>query len=986
MGRRELLPQWPWKAGLLALLASLFLLTATPTSANKPPPPTSVPRIVDDDEDGIFDNLEQSLAPAAASQPFKVIVLLNQPLDIANLNLLRRQVGPFDVDLQYPSINGFAATLNKGQITALAKLDLVAQIEPDLIVRPTLDQSTFWFGVQKARTDFSVDGNADGASTYSTDDIVIAILDTGIDTGHVDLDGGKVLAWKDIINDQPDPYDESQCGYHGTHVSSIAAGEGQGNSAFTGVAPGAALVGVKVLGFQPAPPGPSACEGTTSQVNAGIQWVIDNKDTYNIRILNMSLSAENGCSDGTDSQSQLVNTAVAAGLVAVVSAGNAGPATCTISSPGAARDAITVAAMADVGQSGFSLASFSSRGPTADGRIKPDIAAAGVFIMAASGGTTNGYTNKSGTSMSSPLTAGAAALMLHANSALTPAQVKSTVTDTAVDWGTSGKDIDYGAGRLDAYEAIRSAAGVTGTNIVVPNHQLMQDSLAAAGEAEDTDYYTITVTDTSLPIALTIVMPTWNPDGSNELDFDVILLDKNGTEVRRSESATRQETIGLTSPANGPYTLRIFAWPGNQDFPPSIGGPYFFDASVGGTVSVSSANDPPTADDQSVSTSEDTNLTITLTGSDPDSDPLSFIVTTLPTNGSLLDGALDSDPLVTTVPHTLAGDQARYAPDTDFNGSDSLAFLTNDGIFDSNAATVSITVNPVNDPPIVDAGTDQGAIAGQAFNLIATFTDAETGDTHTCTINWGDGAAVEAGSVDQVNDTCSGSHTYTTTAGSPFTVTVTITDSATPTPASGSDQLAVTVLPDSDGDGVPDASDLCPDTLQPTPPLDNTGFGCAQSQVDTDLDGFCDDATAAGKGTNWCPPSPVDNCPSTSNPTQENTDLTLADAGATIGGVAIGDGLGNACDDDDDDDGGSDSIEAFISTDPLDNCGVNAWPPDTSGNNFVTAGDFGLILDSWQLTEGVHGGYIRRADLSGNGTVSAGDFGPLLDFWQQSCT
>ena len=130
-----------------------------------------------------------------------------------------------------------------------------------------------------------------------------------------------------------------------------------------------------------------------------------------------------------------------------------------------------------------------------------------------------------------------------------------------------------------------------------------------------------------------------------------------------------------------------------------------------------------------------------------------------------------------------------------------------------------------------------------------------------------------------------------------------------------------------------------------------------------------------------------DNCPTVFNPAQTNTDLDVLGAGgATMDGVSIGDGLGDACDDDDDDDGTSDSLEAFIGTDPLDNCGVNAWPPDTSDNNFVSAGDFGLILDSWQLTDGVDGGYIRRADLSGNGTVSAGDFGLILDFWQLSCT
>lgn len=598
-----------WQAALLAgVLIAGFFIAAPGADGQAPPkePPPPVPPIVDADGDKIFDDLEQTLAPAAASQPFDVIVVLNQTLSAANLGALRQQVGPFDTRFEYPSIDGFAATLTKGQITALARLDLVAQIEPDRIVKPTLDNATFWFGVQAARTQFGVDGNAGNNAAYTTNDIVIAIVDTGIDDGHVDLDGSKVIAWKDFINDDPDPYDENGCSYHGTHVSSIAAGEGQGNSAFTGVAPGAALVGVKVLGVQPAPGGPPRCVGFESQVNGGIQWVIDNRGTYNIRVFNMSLGV-GGCSDGTDSQSLLVNAAVAAGLVAVVSAGNEGPAACTTGSPAAAQDAITVAAMADPAHGsavafsscgdapagGFYLVCFSSRGPTADGRIKPDIAAAGVLIHAAAGGTTSSYKDLSGTSMAAPFTTGTVALMLHADQALTPSQVKSILMDTAIDWGTAEKDTEYGAGRLDAFEAVRTAASATGTNISIPNHQLTWGQLDSPSASSDDncdtpgsfDDYTVDIADPSLPLAVTLIMPTWNPNGSNELDFELCLFDKDGTVLDSSTSASRQETVGIASTPDGPYKVRVYAWPGNESFSPSIAGPYFFDISVGGTIS-----------------------------------------------------------------------------------------------------------------------------------------------------------------------------------------------------------------------------------------------------------------------------------------------------------------------------------------------------------------------------------------------------------------
>ncbi len=571
------------RATAAVAVAVALLLAAGPANAQQPTPPASAQGAEGNDEK-IFDDLKSLLAPADLGQTFPAIVLLSDHLAADSVKRLQRSVGPFDMRFSYPSVAGFAATLTKAQVLALSRLDEVAHIEWDRPVRPALDQATAWFGVGKARSDFDLDGNADGLGTYSTGDIVVAVLDTGIDTGHVDLDGGKVLAWQDFVNGQPSPYDEGEeCDYHGTHVSSIVAGEGQGNPAFAGVAPAAALVGIKVMGMQPLPGGGEACMGSTSQIAAGIQWVIDNKDTYNIRVLNMSLVSDT-CSTGNDAMSQLTNDAVDAGLVAAVAAGNSGPASCTIGSPGAAEDAITVGAMADPAHGsalsatcgplpvgGFYLACFSSRGPTADGRTKPDVVGPGVNIMAASGGTTNGYKNISGTSMSSPFVAGVAALMLHADPALTPADVKSIITGTAVDWGPAGKDFDYGAGRLDAYEAIRVAANASGTNIDLPEHHFVSQELAGAG---DSDHFTIEVTDPAQPLAIALVMPTW----SSLLDFDMELLDKDGSQVDPSETTTRQETIGIASAPDGPYTLRVYAYSGSE------GGPYFFDMSAGGSI------------------------------------------------------------------------------------------------------------------------------------------------------------------------------------------------------------------------------------------------------------------------------------------------------------------------------------------------------------------------------------------------------------------
>lgn len=553
---------------------------------------------VDRNKNKILDDLEGLIGPAAAGDRFDVIVMLSQSLDL--LSLIKSRHGNFSEKFTYPAINGFAANLTKGQIITFSKDADVKQIEFDAPVYPHLDTSQQWFGTTKARTDFGVDGNVDGLASYSKDDIVIAILDTGIDAAHVDLDGGKVIAWHDFTpNNQQTPYDETgACSGHGTHVSSIAAGEGQGNAAFKGVAPGASLVGLKVLRKQF-----GGCSGDTSWIDAAIQWLIDNKTTYGIEVANMSLGIA-GCSDGTDSTSVLVNSAVDAGIVMTVSAGNEGPGTCTIGSPAAAEKAITVGAMADVAPGtksgslsgwGFYQAYFSSRGLTADGRLKPDISSPGVFINAASAGTSNGYQQLSGTSMSSPFTAGAAALMLDANSALTTTQVKSIIEASALDWGLTGKDQDYGAGRLQGYEAVKSAGGLTGTNVATPPHTHLTGTVATSGGFDEK---IIQVNNVSVPLAVTMIIPSWSA-GSPDLDLEIrdgagnplfsctggpssaspctCTTDANG--ICKSRSVRRQETVGFQPSSTGNYKIRVVSFSGSGD--------YFLDVSAGTAPAVS---------------------------------------------------------------------------------------------------------------------------------------------------------------------------------------------------------------------------------------------------------------------------------------------------------------------------------------------------------------------------------------------------------------
>jgi len=579
---------------LIFLFASALISFAFFANGQKPIKEAAIkvepPKRIDADKNKIFDDLEEKLRGKNDQDSQAVILVFDHKFSAAEEAEISLKINNKKSTHRYNAIPGAAITLSKREINDLASSPLIKQIEDDAEIYPFLDNSAKWFGAQKAKTDFGIDGNADGSASYSKDDIVAAVLDSGIDPGHIDLDGGKIIGWKDFATGLANPYDQvSGCDGHGTHVSSMIAGTGEGNALYKGVAPGAALVGVKVLKKQG-----GNCTGTVSDINAGIQWVIDNKATLGIEIMNMSLGGT-GCSDGTDSLSLMVNSAVAAGITAIVAAGNEGPGTCTISSPAAAADAITVGVMADVTpmasnlsytcgtapNKGFYLACFSSRGPTADGRIKPDIAGPGVGIMAAQAGTASSYIQYSGTSMSAPFTAGVAALMLDANPSLTPAQIKSILKSTAKDWGPAGADIDYGAGRLDGYEAIKSAGSFTGTNIIVPDHQFISDSLPNTSDAAD--WYDINAVNADYPIAITMIMPNWASSSNPDFDMKLYLADGT-TQVAASEGTNRQETIGYQPSVAGIYKLKVYRFAGS--------GNYFFDQSARvGIVSITLTTD-----------------------------------------------------------------------------------------------------------------------------------------------------------------------------------------------------------------------------------------------------------------------------------------------------------------------------------------------------------------------------------------------------------
>lgn len=484
-------------------------------------------------------------APVLASDRATVIVRLAPG---ASVRELQARAGAFGVRARWHVIDALAATVTAEQRARLARDPLVRSIEPDRVVRIDGSTARASYGVTKAAADFGVTGDRDGAPrSYSRNDVVACVIDTGIDTTHVDLNQGQVIGWKDFVNGRSAPYDDNG---HGTHVSAIVAGQGDGNAAYRGVAPGAALVGVKAM--------TSSGTGTTSTIISAVQWCIDHKTTYNIRIINMSFGSS-GPSSGADALSATVNAAADAGILPVVSAGNDGPGASTIGSPAAAAKALTVCSISDPGVKGFSISPWSSRGPTADGRVKPDVCGPGQSITSARAGSGNGYVTYSGTSMAAPFIAGVAALMLDLNNALTPAQLKYHMTVSAQDWVTAGGDSETGAGRLQAYEAIRRISGSSGTGPAVPSHYAKGSSLQAPGHE---DQWLFQVSSTSSPIAVTLTIP----GASTSKDFDIRLRAPNGTILATSDGTSRQETIGFTPSVTGAYVLLVDSYAGTGGY------------------------------------------------------------------------------------------------------------------------------------------------------------------------------------------------------------------------------------------------------------------------------------------------------------------------------------------------------------------------------------------------------------------------------------
>ncbi|MBK00792.1 MAG: hypothetical protein CMB48_07610 [Euryarchaeota archaeon] len=457
-------------------------------------------------------------------------------------------------------------------------LEGVVVVEMQDVYKPFLDVSA---AAVKARSSEVYLESGHGAGYYGSG-IVVAVLDTGVDNEHTSLNDF------DDINDDPDgdatSYDDQKwvAGYdgtafssavdgtedpndgdgHGTHVAGTAIGTG-GDTNNVGVAPGSYLVDIKVL---------TDTGGTNNQASAnGIQWMINNVNTdwgnnessEGIQVASMSFGSFNALDtndpgdDGNSTNSRLVNQATEAGIVCVVAIGNNGAK--QVPAPASADSALVVGAVSDKGsidRIDDEIASYSNYGPRVDDgddnhwdELKPDVVAPGTNINAPMHAADpsvpipgadpvladDGYTEMTGTSMSTPHVSGMIALLLEKNwntfwdddeeqlnaflvkdfvrnSTTLPDGVSATSNEANADWNEK-----WGFGYIDMVELFGGDVSITPPDAILiditsPNNNswmIENDEIRIMGEVIPTENYTYD----SLTINWTASREYWTSNG-----------------------------------------------------------------------------------------------------------------------------------------------------------------------------------------------------------------------------------------------------------------------------------------------------------------------------------------------------------------------------------------------------------------------------------------------------------------------------------------
>ncbi len=523
--------------------------------------------------------LQQLLGSSGPDTQLSLIVTYEQSASTSDLQALLATgaaVAPFEV---LPMVGVLATPV---QIELITQLTGVRSIYMDKPLKYFLRESVPLIGAPSVWQQYGLKGDGVG----------VAVLDTGIDGTHADLEygsqtvenvkivGAQYVAGQDVealalpVQYLEDVPNSDTTGGHGTHVAGIVGASGKASAGYyQGVAPEADLIGL------------GAGEGIAITALAGFDWILTNKGKHNIRVVNCSWGPDEQISfDPNDPVNVATKLVHDAGIAVVFAAGNSGASTNTLNAYSVAPWVISVAAGE---KDGKNVAFFSSRGIPGDDFYHPTLTAPGYLIVsdrASTGATTSAtttltdpvfipaehlpyYTTASGTSMAAPHVAGAIALMVQANPALTPDVIKRVLVNTATPM-PNYQEYAAGAGYLNVKAAVDQA-------LQIKNIRSYRDP--RTGKTEQVYDLTTSWTGTvgaSLPgIAAADVRTIQVPAGAVSLevavnwnlmanDLDLYLYDPQGnlaakSEVLQSVYNYANETVHVNAPVEGSWTVKV---------------------------------------------------------------------------------------------------------------------------------------------------------------------------------------------------------------------------------------------------------------------------------------------------------------------------------------------------------------------------------------------------------------------------------------------
>ena len=570
------------------------------------------------------------------------------------------------------ALHGFAVKVpNEQALVAIMKNPEVDYVQPD--VEMEAFAQTLPTGVNRVDGDLSSARSGNGAGSVNVD---IAILDTGIQLSHPDLNVFKHVTF---VSGTSTGNDDNG---HGTSVAGIAAAK-DNSAGVVGIAPGARLWAIKVLANNGV--------GMSSDIIKGIDYVTEHANE--IEVVNLSFGGE-----GTnDALRTAISGSVGAGVTYVAAAGNQGRDASSFV-PASFPEVITVSAIADYdgkcgGLSTIStssgkddaFASFSNHGSVID------MAAPGVQIRTTARGSS--YTSSfTGTSASTPHVTGAAALYNVENPSASPSEIKNALADLGSLPSTicDGNGHGYFTGDKDstaepllylASDTVLPEPDCTGNLPISSAVASASESTNPPSNAIDNNFGTrwanpalgswIRV-DLGSTQSICSVDIAWYRGNERQYHF-VIATSTTGVGFSNvfsgDSSGTTSSPEKYVFPAVDARYVKVTINGNTQNNAASI-----YELDVFGSSLLTEL--PPVANSQAVTTNKNTAKAITLSASDPNNDPLTYSLLTQPTHGTI----------------TGVAPNLMYNPTTGYVGPDSFTFKANDGIADSNIATVSITV------------------------------------------------------------------------------------------------------------------------------------------------------------------------------------------------------------------------------------------------------------------------------------------------------